>query len=143
MRRTLGYALALSALATGLMVESAVAAEMQPGRWRFTQQTQMGTKARAKATTRCVSPAQAKNPAQYFAPAGRGCVLTGNSRGFTGGLVSSLRCQQGDTTSEVASTVTINSPTQMSVSTTMRISSPKGSGTVQIVGSGVRVGNCR
>lgn len=117
------------------------AAEMQPGRWRFTQQTQMGGKARAKATTRCVSAAQAKNPAQYFAPAGRGCAQTGTTA-FMGRVTSGLRCQNGDVMTEVSSTVTINSPTQMSVQTTMTMRSPKGSGTVTMIGSGVRVGGC-
>jgi hypothetical protein len=142
MRATAPLLLAASLCVIGWSIESAAAQEMQPGRWRFTQQTQGNGKARAKATTRCVSPAQAKNPGQYFAPSGRGCALTSNTA-WVGRLSSSLRCQQGDVTTDVSSTVTINSPTQMSVSTTMTMRSPKGSGTVTMVGSGVRVGNCR
>lgn len=140
--RALALALAASFVVAAPAIENAAAAEMQPGRWRFTQQTQMGNKARAKATTRCVNAAQAQNPAQYFAPRGRGCSLASNTA-FMGRISSSLRCQQGAVATEVTSTVTISSPTQMSVTTIMRMTSPRGSGTVQMVGSGVRVGNCR
>lgn len=135
--------LAALALCAGLLFSSAApaAAQMQPGLWRFTQTTESGGRSRARTSTRCVSLAQAKDPAAYFQPRGVGCALIAHNT-WAGRVTSTMRCAQGDTTSEITSTVRVASPTQISITTTMGVTSKAGRATVRLTGSGERIGNC-
>ena len=121
-----------------------LAAEMEPGRWRFVQRLEGGGRARQTAKVRCVRPAEAKNPVGFFTPAGRGCVLLDNSL-FGSRVTARLRCVQGTVTSEVQSTITLVSPRQITASTTLSASSPDGrrSVGVRMTGQGDWIGTCR
>ncbi|HEX2215194.1 MAG TPA: DUF3617 family protein [Xanthobacteraceae bacterium] len=119
----------------------AAAAEMQPGLWRFTQRTQAGGQASQKTTTRCVSAAEAKNPASYFLPTGRGCALQAHSA--AGGRIdSTLRCVNEGTVSDLTATVLIPNPTQMSITTAMTSTISGRSVSVSMTGQGQRIGAC-
>jgi hypothetical protein len=126
-----------------LLSAAPAAAQMQPGLWRFTQRTDAGnnTKARGKVRTACVTPAQAADAATYFQPRGRGCVLVQHSR-FGTRLTSQVRCAQGGASSEISSTISIASPTQLSITTSMV--GTRGGQTVsaRMQGEGQRIGDC-
>lgn len=117
------------------------AAQMQPGLWRFTQTTQSDGQAKTRTSTRCVSEAEAQNPVAYFEPRGDGCALTANST-WGGRITSTMRCVQGDETSEVTTTVRIESPVRISISSFMGVTSKQGRATVALNGSGERIGEC-
>jgi hypothetical protein len=115
----------------------ASAAEMQPGQWRFTQTTQAGGRASTKATTRCVSPAQAKEPTAYFQPRGAGCAVTSLTN-FGSRITSTLRCTQGAATSEITYTLIFASATDLTISTLLT----SGTASFTMTGQGKRVGEC-
>ena len=141
MTKSIALALALGVLLAG-GGEDADAAEMQPGMWHFTQTTQGGGRSKSKASRRCVTAEQAKDPARYFTPIGRGCALVSHSN-FGGRISSNLRCANGETTTDVQSTVSIASPTHLTISTTMTASVGGKSASVVVRGEGRRTGNCR
>jgi hypothetical protein len=134
------------ALALGILLATSAApvaaAEMQPGMWRFTQTTQAGGRSKSRASSRCVSVAQAKDPASYFAPRGRDCALLSHST-FSGRISSTVRCTQGSTITDVTSTVSIESPTHLTLSSTMSAMVDGKSASVVVRGEGKRTGNCR
>jgi hypothetical protein len=140
--RVVCFVLALGALYLFLSAAPA-AAQMQPGLWRFSQSTDAGnnTKARAKVRTACLTPAQAEDAATYFQPRGRDCVLVQHSR-FGTRLTSQIRCTQGGATSDISSTISLASPTQLSITTT--VVGTRGGQTVsaRMQGEGQRLGDC-
>lgn len=140
MNRLTALTLAVGGLLLG-GVSGATAQQMQPGMWRFTQQIQSGGRTQSKTLTRCITPAQANNPAAYFAPRGRGCRIVSNSN-WAGRLTASAQCVVGNVTSEVNSTVRVNSPTQISVSTTMTATANNRSAKQTLTGTGERIGEC-
>jgi hypothetical protein len=123
---------------------AATAAEMQPGLWIFTQRTTAGGRVRQSRTTRCMRPAEAKDPVRYFAPRARGsaCQLTQNSV-FGNRISAQLRCSAGETSTDVESIINIDAPTHMTISTTVTISAQGKSSSGGMSGEGVRRGNCR
>jgi hypothetical protein len=141
LRRSVGSALTLATVYWLLSAAPTAAATMEPGLWRFTQSTQGGGRARAKTTTRCVSAAQAGDPARFFQPLGRGCVLNSHS-GFGSRITSTFRCSHGDGTTDVTSVISFASASEMSISTTMSVTSPRGTASAVLTGSGKRIGNC-
>ena len=132
---------ALSALFLCWNAAPVGAAEMQPGLWRFTQTTSGGPRARARASTRCVTPEQAKDPVRYFTPAGQSCVLASHSS-FGSRISSSLRCTEGDTTTDVNATIVFSSPAAMTITTTVAAQSPRGSASAVMHGTGQLIGAC-
>ena len=134
--------LALGALYFLLSAQPA-AAQMQPGLWRFTQRTDAGnnTKARGKTRTACVTPEQAADAASYFQPRGRDCVLVQHSR-FGTRLTSQVRCTQGGASSEISSTISIASPTELSITTSVVGSRGGQTVSARMQGEGRRIGDC-
>jgi hypothetical protein len=125
----------------------AAAAEMQPGRWTFTQETRTGAGVKRTRTVRCVRPAEAADPVRYFAPRGGGraaaCELLENSV-FSGRISSRLRCTAGQTSMELGSIINIDTPTHLTIRTTLSTNAgPRQSSNVGMSGEGVRIGNCR
>jgi hypothetical protein len=137
------FAAATVALCAALSMSLATpaAAQMQPGLWRFTQTTESGGRTRSRTTTRCVTAAQASDPAAYFHPRGAGCSLTSHSA-LGGRVTSSLRCTQGDVTSDITSVVSLSSPTQLTITTNVGLTTKSGRATVRMTGAGQRIGNC-
>jgi Protein of unknown function (DUF3617) len=118
-------------------------AAMQPGLWSFTQQT---TGSRPKRSTRCVRPADAADLARFFLPRSGGrtgaCELVDNSA--SGNRVTSrLRCTAGQTSSEVASVINIDTPTHLTITTTLSTMAQGKSSNVGMRGEGKWIGNCR
>lgn len=134
------------ALALGMLLaasaEPVAAVEMQPGMWRFTQTTQAGGRAKSRGKARCVSVAQAKDPARYFTPIGQGCALVSHST-LGSRISSTMRCTNGAATTDVISTVSIDTPTHLTMSSTMTVSAGSTSTSATIRGEGRRTGNCR
>lgn len=122
-------------------VTPAAAATMQPGQWRFTQTTQAVGKGQTRTSMRCVTPAEASDPASYFTPLGEGCALVSHTS-FGSRISSTLRCSQDNSTSDVTSIITFASPAQLSISTRMTTAAGNRSVTATMSGDGVRVGEC-
>ena len=134
--------LALSAFVLLAGVSYASAQKMQPGLWRFTQNTKVGSQTASKAKTQCLTSKQADNPAAFFAPRGRGCVLVTNSA-WVNRLTATARCTVRGATSQITSTVRVSSPTSISISTTMTATGEGGrTATVSLTGAGERIGEC-
>jgi Protein of unknown function (DUF3617) len=122
----------------------AVAAQMQPGMWRFTQTT-VGASGRERPsrTTRCVPPAEAADPVRFFAPRSDGsCELIENSS--LGSRISSrMRCTIGQATREVVTAISFDGPARMTMTTTVATSAGGKSASASVRGEGVRTGDCR
>lgn len=125
---------------------AATAAEMQPGLWIFTQQTRTAGGIKQSRKVRCVLPAEAQDPVRYFFPrAGAqnsACELIENSV-FGSRISSRLRCAAGETSMELASIITIDTPTHLTIRTTLGTSGQGTSSSVGMTGEGTRTGNCR
>jgi hypothetical protein len=134
-------ALALGAALFCMGAAPARAAEMAPGLWRFTQTTQVEGRGRTRANTRCITPAQAADPARYFAPRGQGCVLTANTA-FGSRITSTVRCTQEGVTTEVSSTIVFANPASLSITTTSSSRTPRGTINAVLRGAGQRVAAC-
>lgn len=126
---------------------AAMAAEMQPGMWTFTQQTRTAAGVKRSRSVRCVRPEDAKDPVRYFAPRGGGraaaCELLENSV-FAGRISSRMRCTAGQTSMDLGSIINIDTPTHLTIRTTLTTNAgPRQSSNVGMSGEGVRTGNCR
>ena len=133
-------------LAAGLCagIPAAGAAEMQPGLWKFTQRTSTAKGARASEKLRCITPADARDPVRYFTPRSDdgGCALVESSASM-GRMSARLRCSNGSTTTEVSSLVTVESPTEITMASTVAVNASGREMTAGVKGEGRWVGACR
>lgn len=142
MSKPLATALFAAALFAGFptLVLAQAANQMQPGLWRFTQRTgAAGGAARQRTQNRCVSAAEAGNPAMYFAPRASGatCAVTNHSALGTR-LATRVRCTAGADVTDADISITLDTPQHLTIATTMT----RGAQTAQMQGEGQFVGPC-
>lgn len=137
--RAVGLAAGVSA--AGFAAE---AADMQPGLWKFTQRTSTAKGVQASQKVRCVTPADARDPVRYFTPRANdgSCALVENSASL-GRMSARLRCTDGPTTTDVTSLVVVESPTHISMSSSLAVNASGREMTAGVKGEGHWVGACR